>query len=31
MKKSRGLANKGYGVKGEETPEKPYPREKFRK
>jgi len=31
MKKSKGLTNEGYGVEGEETPEKPYPREKFRK
>jgi len=28
---SKGSANKGYGAKEEETPEKPYPREKFRK
>ena len=27
---SKGSENKGYGAKGEETPEKPYPREKLR-
>jgi len=31
MKKNKGLANEGYGGKEEETPEKPYPCEKFRK
>jgi len=31
MKKNEGLANEVYGEKEEEPPEKPYPREKFRK
>jgi len=31
MKKSKGSANEGQDEKREETPEKPYPREKFRK
>ena len=30
MKKNKGLANEGYDAKEEETPEKPYPREKFK-
>jgi len=30
MKKNKGLANEGYDAKEEETPEKPYLREKSR-
>jgi len=31
MKKSKGSANEGQDEKEEETPEKPYPRERLRK